>query len=201
MAARSDDFNRADNATSIGSPSDGGSAWVDLDAAFGHFMGISSNQGYNPAGGTGRCYLESSEADAEVEVTITTRANTGDGSVNGVMARITDRENFLEWVANFGNSHTLRKRVANADTTLDTASAAYADGDVFKIVVNGTSIECFLDGVSIMTATDSFNQTATKHGVTMQGSTGRFDDFSITPIAPPATGNRRRRFFTCGSGS
>jgi hypothetical protein len=186
MPARNITFTLPNSTTSMndggGLADDGGSGWFDLDAAFGHKMGISSNQGYNPDGGTGRAGLESSEADAEVEVTFPTVANTGDGSVTGVLARITDRDNFIEWVAYFGNNHVLRKNVAGGLTNLDTDSTAYANGDTFKITVSGTTIECRLNGTLIMSATDSFNQTATKHGVTMQGTTGRFDDFSITPV-------------------
>jgi hypothetical protein len=185
MANRSDDFDRADNGSSMGTPSDGLSAWQVL-TGFGSTWGITSNQAYNVGGGNSRTALESSESDVEVQVTIPTRGDVGGGSVNGILFRATDDDNNLEFSMNFGNSMFIQKREAGSNSTLTSVSRAYADGDTFKVVTSGDDIECFHNGVSVLTATTSFNNTATKHGLRAQGGATRFDDFSITAGAAPS---------------
>jgi hypothetical protein len=52
------------------------------------------------------------------------------------------------------------------------------------VVTSGSSITVYLDGTSVITATDSTYSTATKHGVwgyTLSGYvSGSFSNFSVT---------------------
>src|SRR4051812_21276090 len=77
MAARSDNFNRADGA--LGAPSDGGSAWLTIGNAE-----VVSNQAAGAAfsavpGQTSR--LEASNADVDVQLTLKLMWNSGIGPV------------------------------------------------------------------------------------------------------------------------
>src|SRR4051812_42221595 len=62
---RSDTFTRADSASSLGTPSDGGSAWATSDT-----WGISTNRAYNAgADAQSTAVLESSKSDVLVQAT------------------------------------------------------------------------------------------------------------------------------------
>lgn len=84
MGNRSDNFNRADG--SLGTPSDGGSAWESISN-----ISISSNQA--SAGGTlAFAALEASTNRVDVQVTLT---SIPVGSSQGAVARAADDGNFF----------------------------------------------------------------------------------------------------------
>lgn len=176
MSNRSDDFNRADNSSSLGSPSDGGGAYTVVNT-----LGINSNQAYvaSPVG-KAIAVLEASAADVDVQLTVAT--------VNSqfVVARYTDSDNYVVAVCNNFNVE-IGKIEAGAYTNLSgTLVLAVSAGDVFKLECNGSALELFVNGVSKRTATSSFNSTATKHGFLIDNnSTTRIDDLSVTALAPP----------------
>lgn len=182
MTDRADDFNRADSTSSLGTPSDGGSSWV---AAAGTW-GINSNRGYlaTSSGGQETAYLESSVADVDVQVTLAVS-----GSDYGVCARLTDASNNLIGIRSGASDYRIYKRVAGSFTQLgSTVAVTSANGDVMKFTANGSSLTLYQNGVSKVTATDSFNNTATKHGLRSNAdTTTRFDDFSITGIGGGGT--------------
>ncbi len=199
MPNRTDDFNRTDSTTTPDSPSDAGGNYTIAEFAFGARWGISSNRGYNSSGGVGRATLQSSLADVEVEVTVVVRSTVGDGSLQGIIVRRSDDSNYIRFVQNFGNAMSLDKVVANSPTVLDSDTISYADGDTFKVVTSGNNIECFHNGASVLSATDSFNASATEHGMLAQNTVARFDNFSIVG-GGGGGGNRRRRILLCGRG-
>lgn len=186
MSDRSDDFNRADNASSLGTPSDGGSAWVSAAGVW----GISSNRGCNVDGDTERnVYLESSSSNVEVQVTLTTL--TSDAGVN---ARLADSNNMLLGLMTHGTGIRLFKRVGGSYTQLgSTYGGSMASGDVIKLRVDSSnSITLYQNGVSrVGPATDSAGSTNTKHGLrTWSDSSSRFDTFSITDIVAGAVSQK-----------
>lgn len=179
MTNRSDDFNRGDTTNGIGTPSDGGSAWSQVSGTW----GIASNTGYESGLTPSQaiCVLESSVADVDVQVTIATQAIS-----SGVIARETDNSNYLLLaIGNSSNDFTLFRKQAGSFVQIATAVQAISSGDVIKFNLNGTAIAGFYNGVSKVTGTSSFNQTATKHGIRVDTATGivvRFDTFSITGL-------------------
>lgn len=177
----SDDYNRADSTTAIGTATSG-HLWTSL----GGVWGIKSNKAYiENITGIKPAYLEVGAADVTVQV----RLNKSDASNNlnrmGIAFRISDANNFLYAYCITSTGLRLFKLVAGSGTQIGTASVTEADGDLLKVVTNGTSIEVFYNGVSKITVTESHNQTATKHGLFWEagGSSNtlcRWDDFSIT---------------------
>jgi hypothetical protein len=171
---RSDNFNRADTTSAIGTPSDAGSAWVQQSGTW----GISSNQAYESASTVqASCVLEANAANVSVQATIATLS-----AAVGIVARAADDNNYL--VATIVPTQAiLYKRVAGSFIQLGaTFVGAFSNGDVIKLVVDsGNNITVYQNGVSIITATDSAGSTNTKHGLRANADlTSRFDNFSIT---------------------
>ena len=177
MANRSDDFNRADNSASLGTPSDGGSAWVAAAGTFGiqtnKAAKISSDSVWQTA------YLEASTSSADVQGTITTNS----ANSLGLCARLADNNNFLMGYVSPGNAY-LFKRVGGTFTQIGTTyTGGFADQDVLKLTIDGSNnIALYKNGSSIKTGSGiTDGSTNTKHGLVFFNTTSvRVDDFSIT---------------------
>lgn len=177
MPSRSDTFDRSNNASSLGTPSDGGSAWVTSDT-----WGIVGNAAYNAgANSQSTAVLESSLSDVTIQVTMATVSGVGAGAIS---ARWTDASNYLlVHIAPSSNVVALFKNVAGSFTLLGSISVVVSDGDVFSLICNGSTLTVKQNGITRITATDSFNLTATKHGLRSDSnSAGRFNDFSIVSL-------------------
>ncbi len=170
MASRLDNFNRADSALSLGTPSDGGSAWV---AAAGTW-GILTNQGKNISGGTNDiAYLESSASDVDIQVI----GIGGATSACRLIARYADANNYLLFRTKAGGWDAF-KNVAGSFTSILDVAGTPVDGDTLKMSLSGSTLRCYVNGVQKGTdVTVSDGQTNTKHGI---ASAGTYDDFSIT---------------------
>lgn len=182
-ATRWDRFTRANNSGPLGTPSDGGSAWLDTSAiGGGALFGINGNQAYDAfdSGGNLASTLDSGSSDTAVQVTLATFADQ-----MGLSARATDSNNYLFIRAYSGLGYDLFKRVAGASTNLGSYSTTPASGDVLKLDMSGSSLTVYVNGVSRITATDGFNSTATKHGLwaySANFTAARWDNFSITDL-------------------
>ncbi len=185
---RFDDFNRSDSSSSLGTPSDGGSAWTAQAGTW----GISTNKAYCPSG-SGIVGLDSGTADVDVQATL---SQSGAANDCGVAGRIGDANNLLFLRRNAG-AYDLYKLVAGSFTGLFTGVGTYADGDVVKLSMSGSTIKAYVNGVQIgttQTVTDLV--TNTQHGFRDgSGAQGRYDDFSITDASGGTT------FTTSPSGS
>ncbi len=177
MANRSDDFNRADAATPIGTPSDGGSAWV----AAANTWGISGNRAYTSAGSSeSDVTLDSGTSAVEVQVTISTLSADA-----GLCFRLADVNNMLLAQLLVGTGIRMFKRVGGTYTQLgSTYSGSIASGDVLKVRADSSNnLTAYQNGVSRVTANDSAGASNTRHGLrTFNDTASRFDDFSITDI-------------------
>lgn len=181
MTNRTDNFNRADNSASLGTPSDGGGAWT---AGTGTW-GVNSNQGY--------CSTSTALAVATLEASVSNVEVQGTASVInsdiGVVARFANTSNYL--MADFlgATSTRLFKNVAGSFTSLGSGSAG-SNGDVIVLRCDsGNNLTVKVNGVSRITATDSAGSTNTKHGIRTHNDTvARIDDFSITEIGAAAVG-------------
>jgi hypothetical protein len=172
-ANRSDNFNRTDTTSGLGSPSDGGSAWVQLSGTW----GIIGTRAYESASAAEAvCYLETGASDATVQVTFATP-----GANAGLAFRITDINNFLLFtVSNSTDTYYLYKKVAGSYSLLGTwvATPGFA---VVQASMIGSAIEIRVDGVLRIAVTETHNLSATKHGLRSSSSVAsRYDDFSVT---------------------
>lgn len=183
MTNRTDNFNRATGP--IGTPSDGGSAWIQQSGQWIVGATTEANQAkLNDAAPQATCVLESSVSDVDVQVTF---ANVASSSDLGIVFRSSDDNNYLLAAIDGSGGTAIRifKKVAGSYTQLGTTGTAFASsGDVWKVRANGSSITVYQNGVSVRTVTDSTFITNTKHGIRSHGDTAAlFDDFSITSLA------------------
>lgn len=188
MTARSDNFNRSNTTTGVGTPSGGGADWVQYDTGGGKAYGISSNTAYVAADAGGHLVtgLDAATPDVEIEVTLSTF-----GDQIGLAPRISDELNHLYLRGFSGEGYHLFKRVAGSSTSLGSYSTTPASSDVIKVVCDGNDLEVFVNSVSRITASDGFNNTEEIHGLwgfNAASGSGRFDDFSIADLGGgPAT--------------
>lgn len=175
MPNRVDNFNRADSAVSPGTPSDGLGGYS--GASFGTW-GISGNAAYCATSTFhGVLFMETSLADVTVQATLTVA-----GSDSGICGRVVDTSNYIVAAANSTTGIKLFKRVSGTFTQLgSTYVTPLANNDVLALRMDGSDLTVFVNGVSIITATDAAFSTATMHGLRANNDTAvRFEDLSIT---------------------
>jgi hypothetical protein len=164
-----DSFNRADDATTIGS------SWSNAT-----LFGISNNQAYR--------LIESATYDGTYQTvntqTYTTQIKVVNFNTNNtftyLFCRYTNSSNFVGLRATNRTSYTIEKRIAGTFTTLATLSQIPVDGDVLKIehTPDGT-IKAYINNVLGATVTDT-SLMGTSNNVGFGGrniNVVRFDDF------------------------
>lgn len=160
-----DSFNRADSTSTLGS-TDTGQAWTAQAGTW----GISSNTAYTTtASGQVTVVVDAGVSDCTVQATLTDAT----GSC-GLCWRSTDDNNY--WLV---AGVLCYKRVAGGFTSMG-STGGFSNGDVITVVVSGNNHTIKRNGTTVLSFTDSFNATATKHGLRAQTNTSRFDSFSIT---------------------
>lgn len=191
MTNRSDNFNRADDASSLGTPSDGGSAWSALAGTW----GVSSNQGYCPTPGTRGIAVLTAAADVDVEFTV------GNNNSHELVFRASDVNN-LFLLACAGGFFLLFKREAGTFTQLVDYSTGLTGGDSIGVRAVGTTIQVFKNGVQLGSDyTSSFNQTAAGCGIATTSSAARFEDFSAAEVVAASFAGDRTHLLTDASGT
>lgn len=192
---RTDNFNRADDSTGIGTPSDGGSAWI---ARAGHW-GISANEAY-PVIGSSAGIAAPFSADMELAIAtlplspngvlqldITNAGGAGTSGSTGLIFRIQDNGNY--WITmNNGNYFYLYKVVAGVKSTIVsaqitnnypiTAPLTY----IVELLSTGFNIKSLMAGVTTLEipSTDTAFASATEHGIVSGSVTNpRVDNFSF----------------------
>lgn len=176
MAVVSDDFNRADNATTLGTAPTG-QTWEVLTP--GAIFGITGGKAYRTSAGTTNqaiAVINSGVADGDIEVTLDT------GADSGVCWRATDDSNYF-FVAS-QNGVIYRRQAGGFNEVA--AFVGSAGGGTYRIEMRGNTFTIFKDGAQRATFTDSFQNTATKHGLRVHDTTSAlFDNFTVTAITPP----------------
>lgn len=177
-----DSFNRANSTTSLGT-ADTGQAWT----AHSGVWGISSNQAYCE---TDASFLNfatlAGAADGTLQVKLPSPGG-GSGGSAWVVCRFTDVNNCLYVACSGIDPYRLMRRQGGTLSTLGTGTIANANSnDVVKVVLLGSSIRVYVNGVLDLDVTTAFNQTAVRVGMGTDfgagpGSAPRFDDFSFTP--------------------
>lgn len=166
-----DSFIRADNASVIGT-ADSGQAWTSNSGTW----GIASNQLYHSAANGGAlATLDSTIADGIVEADLIVTAAGGE---IGLVFRLSDTSNYF--FTSQSGSGTLQKVVTGSATTLGNIPNLVA-GDHVRIICSGSSIAVDVNGQIRLQVTDTFNQTATKHGFYSNFDTAaRWKNFRVT---------------------
>lgn len=191
---RSDNFNRADNTSSLGTPSDGGSAWI---AATGTWGVVSGQPQTSSPVAYGMAVLECGSADVDIQVTVTsTSANT----TLMLWARASDASNAL-LAYYYNNNIYIQRYQSGSATTLTSAACTFAVNDAILFHAQGTALSVKKNGTVVASTTSSFNQTVTKHGIGLQNTTLRvMDDLAITDLNTGGSAALRLRFLGSAGG-
>jgi hypothetical protein len=171
MPNRVDAFNRADG--SIGTPSDGGSAWEILSGTW----TVSGNQARETSGGNQmHAVLESGLADCDVEGTISAQGSAAD---DGLCWRASNDSNLF---IIGGSTGQVYKREAGGFAAQGSAFGAISASTVVRISLAANVHTIYYNGTLKGSVTSAFNNGATKHGLRAfsSGGVARWDNFSIT---------------------
>jgi lysophospholipase L1-like esterase len=158
-----DTFNRADNASSLGSPSDGGAAYVTSGT-----HGIVSNAAYTPGTVSSAYYIRplsgASEADAYVQAALV------NGTVSKIALTLCDSSG-IGYVAFLGlgsdtDSQLWTYNGGYSSLGVGLGSNTWVAGDIARLEKVGSSIKLYRNGVQVgSTGTDSTYATVTHGGI------------------------------------
>ena len=177
-----DHFTRATVTSPMGN-ADSGHLWTPLSGTW----GIDTNRAYSSSWVSSAIYatvVDSGLFNCTIDVKL---ANVASNPGNyGLCFRATDNNNYWRWIADKFNSRLyLQKRVAGAFTTVAQVNGiAIANGHTLRVVLNGSSIDCYHNGALQASTSDAHNSSATKHGLqvayggTADGAT-QWDDFTV----------------------
>lgn len=169
-----DRFNRADNATSLGS-TETGQVWTPQS----NTPGIIGNQAYM-AVGTGRVMISTTISD-KFATQITFAVVSALDNVQRLHFRYVDSANEMFIGKLNATTYALVKRVAGALTTLGSIAQAPVNGDIVRVEVNGSNIKAKINGVKFAEVTESANLTGTGFGI-FADTTTRFDNFTVEEL-------------------
>lgn len=173
-----DTFNRADSTTNLGSTNGVGALDPLLWTQHWQPQGIISNRAYMPGASTlGIASVDVGGADVDMSIAVSF-------DFGAAVFRLTNLNNY--WIAGMDPSAgilRLFKAVAGSQSQVGSSIfETIADGDTLRVVASGSSIKLYRNGVLKLSATDSFNLTATRCGIYTAGSTVRIDNFSVSTI-------------------
>lgn len=176
LPAITDSFNRADNASSLGT-ADTGQAWV-VVAGLG-IWGINGNQAYNPTAAVPGAVIDRGSPNMTVQCTMAKWVTSTGNS--GLIWRVIDQNNYW-WSQKVGGQLWIRKVVATVDTVVQQITVGMADNDVHAVSVDGNNlITVKLNGSTIYTVTDAANASGTKGGLGGNPVVAdRYENFSLT---------------------
>lgn len=180
----SDDFNRADSATTLGT-----AYTVAGDLTF----GISGNKAYTvdvESSLAGQATHDVGEADIDYTCDIVLRP--GGGTDRGAATVRSDGTESNRWVIFTDSAFTmlrLTKYVSGVPTDVETAAFIPVPGTIYtvRVAAKGSSWTVYVDGVSTITATDAANASLTHCGIlatrTISGSTPTWDNLVVRRAA------------------
>jgi len=172
-AGITDSFNRADSTTTLGT-ADTGQVWT-VHAGTG---GIETNTGRNFAASTLVASVDFAATNMVTQVTTSTLPAGSNGT--GVAGRLTDGSNFyLAQNQASAGAFEVYKCVGGTFTLLGSVSGGGANGDIVKLVTNGTAISGHRNGVSQVSVTDTAITTGNQAGIRMDAQASRVDVFSV----------------------
>lgn len=169
-ATYADTFTRANSTTSMGTTETGSLAWTAVNGTW----GINTNQAYSVGGANNALVgVNVGSANGTIEGTTATR-----DAGTALVWRMTDSANWYCLLISAGLTQFC-KSVSGTVTTLGSAGTS-ANGDVWKVVVNGTTFNAYRNGATTptLTATDSSLSAAGTWGFRADTTGGRFDNFN-----------------------
>lgn len=182
LVYRSDTFDRADNATSMGTPSDGGSAWV----ISGTTWGIISNTGYNSGGstsvtGVSHATLETNKTDCTQRCTYNFGSPGAVSSIGFIFRYVDDNNHYIFRTGKTAGNllyYSLFKVVGGTSTqivgTTTTGMGSWTNGVdyTFTVKLVGSTFSLYNGSTFITSITDTALTVGTKVGIRNSSGTG-----------------------------
>jgi len=168
-----DSFNRTDNTTTLGK-ADSGQTWETWSGTW----GIASNQAYISSGtSNSKVAIESGSSDCVI-----TLKNSLQSAGNRILFRGVETNNHYQFQTE-SSQFRIYKNEGGVSTMLGSNSTIIpSSGDILKVVLSGSSIKCFVNDNLVFDISNTFNQTSTKHGMMLNNSVGRLDDFKVEAL-------------------
>lgn len=178
-SGHADAFTRADSSSAIG-----GSGWTVVAGTW----GISSNKAYRSASTGHDLVIRSGTGISNGVITaVVDQSGSPTYAIDRrIIFRYSDIDNYL-YVRAYAASAiapyalALRRRQAGVEADLSTTAPLFTNGGTISVVFNGSTIDVHMNGLLVINATSTFNQSADSHGLGA-GSTdlaGRWDDFDL----------------------
>lgn len=170
----SDSFNRADG--SLGN-ADTGQPWSTPAGTF----SISSNQAASASGDGLAIVTATADGDLSIDGAVAT------AYVSSLVFRYSDASNFYyvyDWPG--GSNISIRKVQGGSDIEYASVARTASSGLVtYRVVLNGTAIDLYRNGVLMFSTTSSFNASATGVGMRVSnggGQANRWDNLSMEAL-------------------
>jgi hypothetical protein len=188
-----DTFTRADSATTLGNTELPGTPWVPLAQGVGttSTWGILTNRAYMATNTGGALYelavVPTGLADVDVQAVVAWGANAG--GVFGLALRCKDKDNVISFrLGEATDDLIVRKTVGGVSTTIASAAVTINTNTAYRlrVVVVGSLLKAYVNGVLLITVSETDLQSETQHGLFAQtsGSTlYTFDDFVVSEVA------------------
>ena len=181
-----DDFDRADNASSLGSTSVGSVTWVPLSGGgWSGTWGISSNQAYLAAiTGFSAAIVPTATPEGKVAADITSTSFLPGGGFAGVAGRVVDNLNWWSFDLT-DNNVRLTRMVAGTHIIVWSSSPSSDTPGTYRLELTcrGDDLECRVDGSLVHTETSTIHNTGTGFGLLgadyVHSNLARWDDFDL----------------------
>jgi hypothetical protein len=173
----SDDFNRANSNTTLGSP------WLD----HGFVWGIDSNRAYLVTSASHAIATRRDANAADVRVGVTMAVFEGGSGNVGIVVRASDGASGIHCVFNRSGPYAVVYEVPSYTQVGDLEPFTSVNGDLIEVEAVGSSIKMYKNGVEINSVTTSHNLTEIGVGLrSFQETTVRYENFFATDLGAPA---------------
>ena len=176
-----DTFDRPDS-TDIGYTEKPARRWQTDAGSSDTVTGVRNNEGYAAQTKlSGHCLVFADARLSDGQLTVT-MGNTAAAAQHGAIFRAASINDYWRLVNAQNVEYRLQKFIGGSVTVMGTGSTKPAPGDKLRIVLDGPTITCYINGVQQMQVTDSHNQNLTTHGFyNNNDTTNTIRDISFTP--------------------
>lgn len=184
-----ENFNGTDSTTVMGHQL----TWTAAASTFGNY----NNTGYKVSGiGTYdgcRADHDLSSADHYSQITLANPSGaTSNNSItfNGPAARFNSSANTSYHTSNYSNQQYVTKIVAGVSTNLANASSTFGSTDTYKVEANGSTIKGYVNGVEVVSVTDTAITGNTRCGVNTPTTNICWDSFECSDLSVGGVSNQ-----------
>ena len=169
-----DSFNRPDGTLGI---SDTGQTWRWFTGA----VSIVNNQACQ-LGGSSRSYIETGINNCKVTVQVPVLPGTTDKQC-GILARYSGvNGGFIRVLIN-GLTIVLSRLVGGTTSTvLGSITFTPTPTDKISLQIDNDNVSVLINDIVVISVTESYNQTETKHGILFNDTVAKIDNFMVEPV-------------------